>query len=97
EELGKPVRDNLPGQPPAVLEPAARTGVAATLGERVPEPVYLGLVLGGDGEGNRLGERELRAAVEGREGAPGEREGHRHHRAFRVRHPGPVVADPGDL
>ena len=56
--------NDLPGDAELVLEPAALALLAA-LGQPVPVVVGLLLVLADDLEGDRLGERELRPAVEG--------------------------------
>jgi hypothetical protein len=66
--------DDLPGQAEPVLEPAALARRAAVRGQRVPIIIDLGLVLAVDGEGNRLGELEVGAAVEADIGSAGERE-----------------------
>jgi hypothetical protein len=64
DQLAQPARDDLPRQPEAVLEPAARPGLAAARRQRLPQPVDLGLVVAVDDERHRLVEPELRAAVE---------------------------------
>src|SRR5690606_32467799 len=67
-QIGDPVvqpgRAGLPGHAETVLEPAARAVAAAALDQLVPEVVDLGLVGTADLEGDRLGEGELRSAVE---------------------------------
>ena len=74
EHLVELPRDDLPRQAEAVLEPAALAGLAAAEDERRPEAIDLGLVLALDHQRDRLGERELRSAVEADEPLPGERE-----------------------
>src|SRR6185295_14160775 len=64
EQLVEPSRDNLPRQPEPVLQPAARSGLAAAGGERVPVAVDLGLVGAVDRERDRLAELELRTTVD---------------------------------
>ena len=65
-------RHDLPGDAEAVLEPAAGAVLTAALDERLPVAVDLGLVGAVDLEGDGLGEGELRAAVERREGLTGD-------------------------
>jgi hypothetical protein len=81
----------------AVLQPPALAGLAATLDERVPEPVDLRLILARHGERHRLGERKLGAAVERRELLARQAEGDRHHLAGRPWRTFGVSRDAGDL
>ena len=62
-QLEQPVRHDLPAQPEAVLEPAALRFLAA-VDQPVPVVVDLVLVLALDHERHRLGELEMRAAVD---------------------------------
>src|SRR5262245_44475798 len=64
EELVQPLRDDLPRQAEAVLQPTAHAVFAATLDEGAPVAVDFGLVLAVDDERDRFAERELRPAVE---------------------------------
>jgi hypothetical protein len=74
QQLVQAARHDLPRQPEAVLEPAARTGFAAVGRERVPQPVDLRLVVALDDERHGFVELEVRAAVEPLERLAGERE-----------------------
>src|SRR5207237_181 len=85
-------RHNLPGDPPLVLAPAARTLFAAVGGETLPVVVDLGLVRAVDLERDRLAEAELGSAVDAHETLPVELDLHRHHRAGRTRPGGGAVA-----
>ena len=96
EQLVEPLRDDLPRQPPAVLAPPAGALLAAVGGERRPVAVDLLLVVAADGQRDRLVELELRSAVEHREGATVELEGHRHHGAGLARPRLAELRDVGD-
>src|SRR4051812_47504963 len=52
--LEQHARRDLPGEPPAILAPAASTLLAAVVDDRVPVTVGLFLVLGQDHETDRL-------------------------------------------
>src|SRR4051812_25151881 len=62
--VGQDARGDLPRQPPFVLAPAACAFRAAIADDRVPVAVGLGLVVGGDLEGERLIVLEHVTAVE---------------------------------
>src|SRR5690625_243712 len=62
-QLRQPLRNDLPGQPVAVLEPPA-LHLAAAAGKAVPVVVDLGLVGAVDLDRDGLAEREVRAAVD---------------------------------
>jgi len=81
EQLIEPARNDLPGQPEAVLEPPARTRLAAVRRERVPQPIDLGPVVAADDERDRLVEREVRTTVEALEPLAGDGEVDRQHDA----------------
>src|SRR4051812_41946608 len=88
---------DLPGDAELVLEPAALALLAA-LGEPVPVVVGLLLVLAHDLEGDRLGEPELRAAVQAEVllAVEGEADGEDVALPHRRRHVRPVAADGVD-
>src|SRR5713101_7108144 len=85
---------DLPGQPIAVLQPAAVALLAAG-DERVPQPVDVLLDLAVDVERDRLVELEMGPAVDGDEILALELEGNRHDRALRPR-AAIVIARPRD-
>ena len=62
--FGERARGDLPRQAPTILAPAAFAFLAAVVDDRVPQPVGLGLVVGGDHERERFAVLERRAAVE---------------------------------
>src|SRR5262249_33651652 len=64
QRIGQRSWRDLPGEPPAVLAPAARAFLAAVADDRVPVAVRLLLIFGRDLEGKGLVVPELRAAVE---------------------------------
>src|SRR5713101_8622154 len=74
EQLAEHRRNDLPRQSELVLQPAARTFLAAVTGELAPVPVDLCLRLASHHEREALGERERRSAVERRVFAPVELE-----------------------
>ena len=63
-------RGDLPGDAPFVAAPAAGAFLAAIVDDGVPQAVGLGLVVGGDLEGERFAVAEGRAAVEAEAGMP---------------------------
>jgi hypothetical protein len=68
--IGKGARGDLPRQAPLVLAPAALALLPAVADDGVPQPIGLGLVVGGDLEREGLAVLELRAAVEADAGNP---------------------------
>jgi amino acid efflux transporter len=83
EQFAEHGRDDLPGQAVAVLEPTALAGLTAAREELLPVVVDLLLGLHADEQRDRLGEGELRAAVEHHELAAGQLEGAGEYRARR--------------
>jgi len=81
QHLDERGRHDLPGQSELVLQPAARTFLAAIGSQLAPIVVDLVLRLAHDLERDRLAELELRAAVEAKEFLPFEFELNRHHGA----------------
>ncbi len=77
--LGERARRDLPGEPPAVLAPAALTLLAAIADDRVPVAVRLFLRVRRDLKGKGLAVPELRAAVEAEAGDAHDGELHRQH------------------
>lgn len=72
-------RGDLPGDAPFVAAPAAGAFLAAIVDDGVPQAVGLGLVVGGDLEGERFAVAEGRAAVEAEAGNAHHPELHRQH------------------
>src|SRR4051812_31561284 len=62
--LEQHARRDLPGEPPAILAPAAGALLAAVADDRVPVTVGLFLVLGQDDEADRLVRLEIRPAIQ---------------------------------
>ena len=65
---GQHTRRDLPGQPPAVLAPAALTLLAAIADDGIPQPVRFLLIVGRDLKRKRLVVLEDRAAVQAQAG-----------------------------
>ena len=93
QQLREHRRHDLPRDAVLVLEPAAWTRLSP-LGERVPVVVDLVLVGARDRERHRLGEGELRPAVDGLEGLPVDLKLDEHHRGVGIR---ANVAEPIDM
>src|SRR5665647_2834176 len=97
QELEQHRRDDLPGQAPPVLEPAAPVLPAAARQQAVPEAVDLVLGVRPHEQRDGLGERVVGATVERLEPQPVDHEAHRHDGA-RVADPAAAAAvDPQDL
>ena len=73
-ELAQPLGNDLPRQPPAVLQPAALLRRAVLL-ERIPEPVDLRLRLAFDDDGEAVVERVEGPGLDGHVALIAEREG----------------------
>src|SRR6202011_184995 len=86
---------DLPGNTDPILEPAARSFLAATLGEARPDFIELTLGLAGRDERERLAEPKGRTAVEGRVLLPVEQEAGVPQATFRERSV-PVTAQDAD-
>jgi hypothetical protein len=82
QRIDQRARRDLPVQAPLVLAPAAGAGLAAVVDEGVPQAVGFGLVVGGDLEGEGLGVRKDRPAVQADAGDAGDGEFDRQHVAL---------------
>jgi amino acid efflux transporter len=80
-------RHDLPGQPEAVLQPAAPAGFASVGRQAIPVVVHLILRLDVDVQGYRVRERMRRTAVDGHKPLAGELEGPADDGATRQRRP----------
>src|SRR5262249_30524535 len=94
QQLGEHRRNDLPGQPELVLEPAAALDFRASRGELFPIGIHLRLRLAIDHKRYCFRELEMRAAIEGDKRLTLKLKLDRHYRAGG---PGPGVVVPGHL